>query len=148
MFIDSLSSMSAVLGGLIGGSASLVAAVYTQRIQKRLHRAASEITRRETVYADFVMHASNLLLDAYVSDEISLGVDEQRMIGLINSMRLFAPANVIAEAEAVLRAIVEIKLKPSIELRRLATKALSRNLDPDPLLAFSQICRADLDRVR
>jgi hypothetical protein len=37
----------------------------------------------------------------------------------------------------VLRAIVEILLKPSIELR----------LDPDPLLAFSSICRADLDNV-
>ena len=148
MLFDSLSSMSAVLGGLIGGGASLIAAIYTQRNQKRLHRAASEITKRETVYADFVMHASNLLLNAYVSDEISLGDDEQRLIGLINRMRLFAPAHIIAEAEAVVRAIVEIKLQPSIELRRLATKALSRNLDPDPLLAFSRICRADLDSVR
>jgi len=148
MFIDSLSSLSAVLGGLIGGGASLVAAIYTQRNQKRLHRAASEITKRETLYADFVMHASNLLLNAYISDEISLGDDEQRLIGLINRMRLFAPAHIIAEAEAVVRAIVEIKLQPSIELRRLATKALSRNLDPDPLLAFSRICRADLDSVR
>jgi hypothetical protein len=148
MFIDSLSSLSGVLGGLLGGGASLVAAIYTQRNQKRLHRAASEVTKRETVYADFVMHASNLLLDAYVNDEFSLGRDEQRLIGLINSMRLFAPAEVIAGAEAVLSAIVEIKLKPSIELRRLASKALSRNLDPDPILAFSQICRADLESVR
>ena len=108
MYIDSLSSFSAVLGGFIGGGASLIAAIYTQRNQKRLHRAPSEITNRETVYADFVMHASNLLLDAYVSDEISLGGDEQRLIGLINRMRLFAPAHIIAEAEAVLRAIVEI----------------------------------------
>jgi hypothetical protein len=148
MFLDSLSSVSAVLGGLIGGGASLVAAIYTQRNQKRLHRSASEATKRETVYTDFIMHASNLLLDAYVSDEISLGCDEQRLIGLINSMRLFAPAEVIAGAEAVISAIVEIKLKPSIELRRLATVALSRNLDPDPILAFSQICRTDLSRVR
>ena len=148
MFIDSLSSLSAVLGGLIGGGASLVAAVYTQRNQKRLHRAALEVTRRETIYADFVMHASNLLLDAYVSDEFSLGRDEQRLIGLINSMRLFAPAEVVAGAEAVLNTIVEIKLKPSMELRRLATTALSRGLDPDPILAFSQICRDDLSRVR
>jgi hypothetical protein len=148
MFIDSLSSLSGVLGGLLGGAASLVAAIYTQRNQKRLHRAASEVTKRETVYADFVMHASNLLLDAYVNDEFSLGRDEQRLIGLINSMRLFAPTEVIAGAEAVVSAIVEIKLKPSIELRRLATNALSRDLDPDPILAFSQICRADLSRVR
>ena len=47
----------------------------------------------------------------------------------------------------MLRAIVEISLKPSIELRQLAKEALSKNLDPDPLLVFSAICRADLDNV-
>ena len=52
-------------------------------------------------------------------------------------MRFFAPANVIATAEAVLRAIVEIYLKPSVELRQLATEALTKSLDPDPLLKFS-----------
>ena len=44
------------------------------------------------------MHVSNLLLNAYVSDEFALGRDEQRLIGLINSMRLFAPSEVIAGA--------------------------------------------------
>ena len=61
------------------------------------------------------MSASNLLLNAYTHDEISLGGDEQRLIGLINRMRLFAPAEVVNGAEAVLRAIVEIMLKPSTE---------------------------------
>jgi hypothetical protein len=44
--------------------------------------------------------------------------------------------------------IVEIFLKPSIELRQLATEALSKSLDPDPLMTFSSICRVDLDNVR
>jgi hypothetical protein len=135
------------MGALIGGSTSLVAAVYTQRHQDRLQRVASEVAKRETVYADFVMSASNLLLNAYTHDEIALSGDEQRMIGLINRMRLFAPTEVVDGAEAVLRAIVEILLKPSIELRQLAKEALSKSLDPDPLLAFSSICRADLDNV-
>ena len=47
-------------------------------------------------------------------------------------MRLFAPPEVVGEAEAVLRAIVEILLKPSIELRQLAREALSKSPDPDP----------------
>ena len=93
------------------------------------------------------MNASNLLLNAYTRDEIALGGDEQRLIGLINRMRLFAPTDVVEGAEAVLRAIVEILLKPSIELRQLAKQALSKSLDPDPLLAFSEICRADLDNA-
>jgi hypothetical protein len=62
-------------------------------------------------------------------------------------MRFFAPANVIATAEAVLRAIIEISLKPSMELRQLATEALTKSLDPDPLLKFSRVCRADLDSL-
>ena len=79
-----LSPTSALLGALIGGSTSLVAAVYTQRRQDRLQRVASEITRRETVYADFVMSASKLLLNAFVHDEIALGAEEQLLLGLVN----------------------------------------------------------------
>ena len=63
-------------------------------------------------------------------------------------MRLFAPLNVVRGAEAVLRAIVEIALRPSIELRELAKQALSKSPEPDPLLAFSEICRTDLEYVR
>jgi len=126
----------------------LLGAVYTQRRQDRLQRITHEVAKRETVYADFVMSASNLLLNAYTRDEIGLGGDEQHMIGLINRMRLFAPTEVVGGAEAVLRAIVAILLKPSIEVRQLAKEALSKSLDPDPLLAFSEICRADLDSVR
>jgi len=142
-----LSPASALLGALVGGAASLLGVIYTQRAQDRVQRVASEIVKRETVYADFVMSASNLLLNAYTRDEIALSGDEQHLIGLINRMRLFAPADVVEGAEAVLRAIVEILLKPSIELRQLAKEALSKGLDPDPLLAFSSICRKDLDNV-
>jgi len=149
MYIDPalLSPISALFGALIGGGATLLGAMYTQRSQDRLQRVASEIAKREAVYADFVMSASNLLLNAYTHDEISLGGDEQRLIGLINRMRLFAPTDVVEGAEAVLRAIVEILLKPSIELRQLAREALSKSLDPHPLLVFSSICRVDLDNV-
>ena len=141
-----LGPVSLFLGALVGGSASLLGAIYSQRFQDRVQRVASEIAKRETVYADFVMSASSLLLNAYTRDEVSLSGDEQRLIGLINRMRLFAPPDVVEGAEAALRAIVEILLKPSIELRQLAKQALSKSIE-DPLLAFSSICRADLDSL-
>lgn len=150
MLIDPplLSSISALLGTIVGGGTSLIAAIYTQRYQDRLQRVAREVEKRETVYADFVMHASNMLLSAYTRDEIVLGGDEPRLIGLINRMRLFASPEVVGGAEKVLRVIVEISLRPSIELRQLAQEALSQSLDPETLLAFSSACRADLDHVR
>ena len=143
-----LSPASALVGALIGGGTSLLAAIYTRRSQDRLQRVASEVEKRETVYTDFVFHASSVLLSAYTNDEIELTSDAQRLIGLINRMRFFASPDVIATAEAVIRAIVEISLKPKIEVRTLATDALSKRLDPDPLLEFSRLCRADLDGVR
>jgi hypothetical protein len=143
-----LSPVFALMGALVGGGASLIAAIYTQRRQDRLQRVAIEVSKRETVYSEFVVHASNLVLHAYTHDDIVLSGDEQRLMGLINRMRFFAPHTVIGTAEAALRAIVEISLRPSVKLRQLATEALSKELDPDPLLEFSRVCRADLDHVR
>ena len=142
-----LSAMSALIGAIVGGGASLAAAIYTQRYQDRLQRIAREITRREIVYAEFITNASKLFLRAQVRDKITFGGDEQQLIGLINRMRLFAPPHVIDEADAVIKAIVEIWLKPSVEPRGIAEAALSNDNLPDPLLSFSLACRDDLDEI-
>jgi hypothetical protein len=111
-----LSAMSALVGALIGGGASLTAAVYTQRHQDRLQRVARETTKREQVYADFIiMDASKLLLNAYVHEELTLSVDEQHLVGLANRMRLFAPPTVIHEAEAVMLATSPVAAKSAMD---------------------------------
>jgi hypothetical protein len=142
-----LSTISGLLGALIGGSASVTAAVYTQRYQDRLQRVAREATKRETVYADFIVSASKLLLNAYLLDGFKLDSDGQHLLGLANRMRLFAPPNIINEAEVVIRQLIEISLKPSVDLRKLAMVELSKKRDSDLLLPFSLACRADLDKV-
>ena len=137
-----------LLGAFTIGGATLGAADYSHRCQSRHQRVVNEIAKREAVYADFVMNASTLLFHALTHDAISPSGDEQRLIGLINRMRLFAPSEVILAAEAVLRSIAEIALRPRVDLQQLAQQALAENLVPDPLQAFSDICRADLDSVR
>jgi len=143
-----LTPVAALVGALVGGGASLAATIYKERMQYRLQRVTAEVARRETVYADFVMSASQLLLSAHIRDDIALDGDEQRLIGLINRMRLFAPQEVLASAEAVLKSILGIYLKPRVELRQLAIEALANKPRPDPLLPFSSVCRRDLDNVR
>jgi len=142
-----LSALSALVGALAGGSASLAAAIYTQRNQDRLQRVARETTKREEVYANFIMSASTLLLNAYLHDGFTLDADGQHLVGLANRMRLFAPPTVIHEAEAVIRGLIEILLKPSIDLRKLAIEELSKSTNSDLLLPFSLACRADLDNL-
>ena len=140
--------VSALLGALIGGGTSLAAAIYSQRCQDRLQRISHEITKRETVYSEFIMSASDLLIKVYTHDEIVLSGGEQRMIGLLNRMRIFATPQIVAAADAVVKALVEISLKPGMELRQLMAQSLSKSPDPDPLLEFSVLCRKDLDDVR
>ena len=149
MHVDAaiVNHIAPLLGAFAIGGATLGAAVYSHRCQSRLQRAVSERAKREEVYADFVMSASRLLLHALTHDAISPSGDEQRLIGLVNRMRLFAPSEVIRAAEAVLRSIAEIALGPAVDLRQLAKQALTENLVPDPFQAFSEICRADLDSV-
>jgi hypothetical protein len=142
-----LSAISALVGALIGGGASLSAAIYTQRYQDRLQRLARETSKRESVYADFIMDASKLLLNAYVRNGPTLGGDEQHLIGLVNRMRLFAPPSIIDEAEAVIRGLIEISLQRSLDLQKLATAELSKSPHSDLLLPFSVACRADLNNV-
>ena len=93
------------------------------------------------------MSASTLLLKSHLSDGFTLGGDEQYLIGLANRMRLFAPPNVVQEAEAVIRGVIEISLEPSVDLRKLTMADLSKNPDSDLLLPFSLASRADLDNV-
>jgi len=142
-----LTTLSALGGAVIGGGASLSAAIYTQRFQDRIQRNAREIAKRESVYADFIVEASKLLLNAYVNDGLRLNGDEQHLIGLANRMRLFAPPRIIEEADQVIRGIVEISLQPSVDLGKLAAANLSNGAQPDLLLPFSRACRLDLDEL-
>ena len=89
-------------------------------------RIGRETTKREVVYADFIMSASKLLLKAHLSGGLTLGGDEQYLIGLANRMRLFAPPNVVGEAEAVIRGVIKISLEPSLDLRKLTMADLSK----------------------
>ena len=104
------------------------------------------LQRREQVYAYFIVSASKLLLNAYVHDGVTLTDDGQRLAGLLSRMRLFAPPTVIDEAEAVIRGLVEISLKPSVEFPKVAAE-LFKDRQSDLLLQFSLACRADLDNV-
>ena len=120
---------------------------FHERRQDRLQRVAREITKRETVYADFIMTASKLLLQAYVNEGVRLDADEQHLIGLANRMRLFAPSSVIEQAEAVIREIVDLSRRPGMDVRKLTVEEVAKRRHSDPLLPFSLASRFDLDHV-
>ena len=65
---------------------------------------------------------------------------------LINRIRLSASDAVLAEAEHVLQRIMEQYFAPNLSLEEV--RALATSASSDPLKAFGEACRAELNSMR
>ena len=101
------------------------------------------MNRRERLYGEFIDEASRLLADA-LTHHLE---DPSKMVPLyaiMGKLRLFAPANVVARADAVMGQIVEIYDLPNADFRNPADRPAQERVDI--LRAFGEACREDLER--
>ncbi len=59
-----IGAMSAVLGSLVGGSATVATAWLTQKTANKREHGATEYRKREALYGEFIAECSKLLIDA------------------------------------------------------------------------------------
>jgi ribosome-interacting GTPase 1 len=59
-----VTALSAILGSLVGGSASIATAWITQKTQSRRELVITEIRKRELLYTEFIDECSKLAIDA------------------------------------------------------------------------------------
>ncbi len=140
-----VSAMAAVLGSLVGGSATLATAWITQRTQSKRELIQSEMRKRETLYGEFIAECAKLLVDAFTH---SLDKPDTLLplYALINRLRLSASQPVLAEAEQLLRRITEQYFSTPLTLEEMHD--LTRSQDADPLKSFGEACRAELKSMR
>lgn len=137
-------ALAALAGSAVGGVTSLVAASLTQRRQDHASRIAQDRARRQKVYGKFIDEASKLYADALVHDKAEIAALVS-VYALISRMRVVSSAAVIEKAEAVIRVSVEMYFAPNKtfpEFREL----ISNHLIGEPLRAFSEECRKELNR--
>ena len=60
-----VSAMAAVLGSLVGGSATVATAWITQRTLSKRELLGMEIRARETLYGEFIRECSKLVMDSF-----------------------------------------------------------------------------------
>ena len=142
-----LSAVSALVGSVVGLSASAATTWVTQRTQARRMGVAAEIKKREELYAEFIAECSKLAIDS-----LDHSLEHPDMIltvyALANRIRLCASESVVAAADLAIERIgtqyTKEKLTPG-ELRQLV---LATFHDPekrnDPLKPFSETCRREL----
>ena len=135
-----VTAMAAVLGSLVGGSATIVTGWLTQTSTRR-EQTRQELRNRETLYGEFISECSRLAIDA-----LSHGIEQPEQIwsayALLNRIRLSASEAVLAQAEVVLKRIAEQYFSPNVSLDEFRAIALSQ--DGDPLRLFGEACRIEI----
>ena len=138
-------ALTGIFGSLLGGSASVATAWVTQRTSNKRKEFRAELTRRETLYGQFINECSARALDSF---ENTLDKSERLLsiYALLNRIRLCASDAVLAAAEGALAAITEQYFRPNLSLEQM--RALIRDrTNADPLKAFAEACRAELRSI-
>jgi hypothetical protein len=137
-----LPALTGILGSLLGGSASVATAWVTQKTASKRKMLRAEITRRETLYGEFINECSARALDA-VENTLKHSDRLLSIYSLVNRIRLCASDRVLAEAEGALAMVAEQYFRPSLAPEQV--RALIRNgAKADPLKSFAEACRAEL----
>jgi hypothetical protein len=140
-----VSAMAAVLGSLVGGSASVATAWITQKTQGKRELTRAEIRKHEALYGEFINECSRLLMDA-LTHQLESPEKLLPVYAVLNRIRLCASGAVLAEAENVTRRITDQYFSPNVSTEEI--HALARAQGADPLRSFGETCRAELESMQ
>ena len=140
-----ISAMSAVLGSLAGGSATVATTWVTQRTLGKGKLLQTEIQRREALYGDFINECSARVLDAF-DHQLEKPETLLNAYALLNRIRLCASDAVLAEAQRIVQFIAEQYFSPNLSVKELRT--VIHSTEQDPLQPFGEACRRELKTMR
>ncbi len=137
-----VSAASAILGSLVGGSASMLTAVMTQRTQAKRAGIQAEMHKREVLYTDYIVECSKLALDS-MQHSLESPDKFRSAYALISRIRLVSSDAVLQAAEAALEEIFERYRGPNLAPEKIRELSSLKSFH-DPLKAFGEACRNEL----
>jgi len=140
-----ISALSAVLGSVVGGSASITTAWFTQRTQARRELIRAAVDKREALYADFVGECSRLVLDA-LGHSLEKAEILTKVYALENRIRLSSSDSVVNAAQYAIKRILDLYFERNYEKEDL--RNLSHSMAHEPLREFSEACRSELAELQ
>jgi hypothetical protein len=114
----------------------------TQRTNGKHELIRAEITKRETLYGEFICECSRLFMDSLVH---TMETPEAilPLYALLNRIRLTASDAVLKEAEHLLIRITDQYFSPNFSVEEMRVLVHSGS-DADPLKSFGEACRVEL----
>ena len=139
-----IAGLAAVSGSIVGAFGSVVGTWITTRHQDMRDLLAKTIVRRESLYSDFITESARLLVDAMENNTS----DPQKLIpayALLSRIRLSSSSSVLAEAEEVIKIILNTYPQPNLTAEQIELRAANGE---DPLRQFSNTCRTELESMQ
>ena len=141
-----VSALSALLGSLVGGSATIATAWITQKTQSRRELVVTEIRKRELLYSEFIDECSKLAIDA-LDHTLDDTTKVFHVYALENRIRLTLSDMVVAAAEQTIKHILKNYFGPNITKEELREVVLDGTHE-DPLKPFSEACRNEIKELQ
>jgi hypothetical protein len=142
-----VSALSAILGSIVGGSATIATAWVTQRVQGQRELVSAEIRKRELLYTKFISECSKLAVDS-LDHALDRPETLLQVYALQNRIRLTASDAVIVAATQTINLILKQYFERNITIEELRELAHPNNSDNDPLKVFSEACRNELQQIQ
>ena len=134
--------MSALLGSLVGASASVATTWIGQKYSSHQERMRESAHQRELLYGEFITEASRLQMDSF-GHQLDSAQAAVKIVAVVNRIRLVASDVVIAAAEQCVNEIIESYFAPNLTLAELHERQPWRK--HDPLREFSEACRREMN---
>jgi hypothetical protein len=143
-----ISALAALSGAVIGGVTSFGTSWLSQQTQAKVQARAHKLSQREDLYKHFIekaslAHADSLARQAASVEDITKLVD---LSALVSMMRVISSTPIVESASHVVRLIADSYVSPNKTIRELHRMVDTGSIDA--LRAFSEACRAELQKFR
>jgi hypothetical protein len=142
MDVAYISALSALAGSVIGGMTSGITTWLNQRSQLRSNQIAHDISRREELYKEFILAASNAYGEAVMTNEPHIP-DIIALYAMVSRMRAFSLPRTVTRAEQVMLTTIETYALPNKSIPELS-ELMKDGTGVDPLKDFAESVRAEL----
>lgn len=142
MDVAYISAVAALAGSVVGGLTSTMTTWLTQRAQARAAYIASEVTRRQDLYRDFICTASKTYGDALLSSDPQLP-DIVSLYSMISRMRILSAPRTIECADKLMLAIIKTYSAPNRSVHELS-ELIKNGTGVDILREFSETAREEV----
>ena len=143
-----ISALAALCGAVIGGVTSFGTSWLSQQTQAKVQERARKLSQREDLYKHFIEKASQAYADSLGRQAANIGeiaglVD---LYALVSMIRVISSTPIVESANHVVRLIADSYISPNKTITELHQMVDSDSIDA--LRAFSEACRAELQKFR